>query len=207
MAGLLLIGLVFALGVNRWEDALPMGLVFLLGIGLELQKTRLGAWDYAEGGVLMLGAKPLFVGFMYAAVASYVIRSLRLKELTVVLLPHWSVALGFSAVIYGAFFVNLPIWFRPILLVVAVFAFQRARVIAPSGSWLPVPVALGLAALLLWVAENVGTFTGTWTYRGQSPGELVTFSKIGAWFLLLNVVFWVVTYTTRNASWRGNLKR
>ena len=70
VAGLLLIGLVFALGVNRWEDALPMGLVFLLGIGLELQKTRLGAWDYAESGVFMLRAKPLLEGYMYAAVPS-----------------------------------------------------------------------------------------------------------------------------------------
>ena len=206
VVGVALAGLVFALGVNRLQDALPMGIVFLLGIGLELQKTGIGAWAYADGGVLMLGEKPLFVGFMYAAVASYVIRSLRLKGLRVVRLPHWAVALGFSAVIYGAFFVPVPVWVRPMLLLLAVLAFNRARVVAPSGSWLPVPMALAMAALLLWVAENVGTFTGTWTYRGQGPGELVTYSKIGAWFLLLNVVFWVVTYATRDVSWRQGSK-
>ncbi|MEM9715681.1 MAG: DUF817 family protein [Pseudomonadota bacterium] len=205
--GVVLMVAVFWTGVNRMADAVPIGIVFLLGIGLELHRTGVGAWAYADGGVLKLGAKPLFVGFMYAAVASYVIRSLRLKELVVTRLPHWAVAAFVSVSIYGMFFVGVPDWVRPAVLALAVIVFGMARVVAPSGSWLPVPVALGLAAVLLWCAENVGTFSGTWTYRGQGPGELVDLTKISAWFLLLTVIFWVVTYFGRTVSDRQGATR
>ncbi|MEO0343657.1 MAG: DUF817 family protein [Pseudomonadota bacterium] len=200
--GVALVLLVFMLGVNRGFDAVPMVFVFALGIGLELQKTGIGAWAYADDGTLMLGAKPLFVGFMYASVASYVIRALRLKGLQVLHLPHWGWAALGGIVLYGAYFLALPFWGRPVLILWAGLLYHRARVQSPSGSWLPVPVALGFAALLLWVAENVGTMSGTWTYSGQSAGELVSLSKIGAWFVLLTVIFSVVTYLGRDALWR-----
>ena len=190
------LGLVamFALGWNALGDALPIGAVFLAGVVLEWQRTGAGAWAYEAGGVLQFGQKPLFVGFMYAAVGSYIIRSLRLKALMVTGMPAIWIGLGAGAVIYGSYFLSLPSWVRPLLLTFVVIVFSGARVRSPSGSWLYVPVALAMAAVLLWVAENVGTFTGTWSYPGQGAYEFVSLSKIGAWFLLLNVCFLLVIY-------------
>ena len=49
---------------------------------------------------------------------------------------------------------------------------------------MPLPVAAFLSALALWVAENVGTATGTWLYSGQLQGQSVSFAKLGSWYLL-----------------------
>jgi uncharacterized membrane protein YoaT (DUF817 family) len=64
---------------------------------------------------------------------------------------------------------------------------------------MPLPVAAGLAAMALWVAENVGTATGTWLYSGQMPGQWVSLGKLGSWYLLLYVAFATVTVVTRRA--------
>ena len=36
---------------------------------------------------------------------------------------------------------------------------------------MPLPVAAFLSSLALWVAENIGTATGTWIYSGQVIGQ------------------------------------
>lgn len=61
------------------------------------------------------------------------------------------------------------------------------------------PVAGLLSALALWVAENVGTATGTWLYSGQRPDHWVSFAKLGSWYLLLYVAFVTVTLVSRGA--------
>ena len=65
--------------------------------------------------------------------------------------------------------------------------------------WTVLIVAAFLAALALWLAENVGTLTGTWLYSGQAHGQLVSLAKLGSWYLLLYVAFVTVTLVTRRA--------
>jgi uncharacterized membrane protein YoaT (DUF817 family) len=65
--------------------------------------------------------------------------------------------------------------------------------------WMPLPLAAFLSSLALWVAENVGTWTGTWLYSGQSPDQMVSLGKLGSWYLLLYVAFVTVTLVTRSA--------
>jgi uncharacterized membrane protein YoaT (DUF817 family) len=58
------------------------------------------------------------------------------------------------------------------------------------------PFLLGftLIALFIWLAENIGTFTRTWLYPNQMQGwELVSISKLGAWFLLTIMSYVMVT--------------
>lgn len=64
---------------------------------------------------------------------------------------------------------------------------------------MPLPLAAFLSSLALWVAENVGTATGTWLYSGQRPDHWVSFAKLGSWYLLLYVAFVTVTVVTRRA--------
>ena len=196
------LGALWALGQLRWSDGPALAVVFALGLGLEAFKTARGAWGYPEAAVFWIGTVPVFVGFMYLAVGHYVLRVMRLKELkTTGAPPLWAAGI-LAVLIYGAYFAPGYWWVRPTLIGASVVLFWRMRVVSPSGSFLPLPVALGLAAGLIWVAENIGTATGTWAYRGQGSFELVAWSKIPAWYLLLNLVFLVVTYGMPDASWR-----
>ena len=72
--------------------------------------------------------------------------------------------------------------------------------------WMPLPLAAFLSALALWVAENIGTATGTWIYSGQLPGQAVSLAKLGSWYLLLYVAFVTVTLVSRQALSRQALK-
>jgi uncharacterized membrane protein YoaT (DUF817 family) len=43
------------------------------------------------------------------------------------------------------------------------------------------------------VAENIGTVTGTWAYPSQKSWHIVSFGKLGSWYLLFYVSFVLVT--------------
>ena len=62
---------------------------------------------------------------------------------------------------------------------------------------MPLPLAAFLTSLFLWIAENIGTMTGTWLYAGQATLDRVSFAKIGSWYLLLYVSFVTVTLAVR----------
>jgi uncharacterized membrane protein YoaT (DUF817 family) len=64
--------------------------------------------------------------------------------------------------------------------------------------WMPLPLAALLSSFFLWVAENVGTGTGTSIYAGQGALDLVSFEKMGSWYLLLYVSFATVTLVYRD---------
>jgi uncharacterized membrane protein YoaT (DUF817 family) len=63
--------------------------------------------------------------------------------------------------------------------------------------WMPLIVAALLTAAFLWIAENVGTATGTWVYPGSGAWHPVSLQKFGSWYLLLNVSFVLVTIVNR----------
>ena len=72
---------------------------------------------------------------------------------------------------------------------------------------MPLPLAAFLTAIFLWIAENIGTNTGTWIYAGQNPFERVSFAKMGSWYLLLYVSFVTVTLVMRDCLQRTPLRR
>jgi uncharacterized membrane protein YoaT (DUF817 family) len=83
-----------------------------------------------------------------------------------------------------------------------VLLYARTRVwfrISDRHLWMPLPIAALLASIALWVAENVGTATGTWLYSGQIVGQPVSLAKLGSWYLLLYVSFVTVTLVSRQA--------
>jgi uncharacterized membrane protein YoaT (DUF817 family) len=59
-------------------------------------------------------------------------------------------------------------------------------------------------ALLLWIAENIGTAAGAWIYPHQQAGwELVPLSKLVSWLLLMLVSVVLVTLVHRPREERG----
>ncbi|TMR96662.1 DUF817 domain-containing protein [Nonomuraea basaltis] len=59
----------------RWESTQEMVVIagfHLVGLGFEMIKVRLGSWSYPEDAYTKVGGVPLYSGFLYAAVGSYV---------------------------------------------------------------------------------------------------------------------------------------
>ncbi|RYG14354.1 MAG: DUF817 domain-containing protein [Caulobacteraceae bacterium] len=183
-AGMLLLKL------ETWEEARVILLFHIAGTIMELFKTYHGSWIYPEDSVLRIGAVPLFSGFMYAAVGSYIARVQRIFHIRVRgYPPTWTTWL-LAAAIYVNFFAHH--WLPDVRL--ALFA---ATALLFGRGWffftadrkrrgMPLLVGYGLVALFIWLAENLGTFGRAWVYPGQEAGwAMVGLEKLGSWFLLM----------------------
>ena len=62
-----------------------------------------------------------------------------------------------------------------------------------------------LSALGVWLAENLGTLTGTWRYDGQAQGEMVSLATLGSWLLFLCVALMVALLVMPQATTRESL--
>ena len=114
-----------------------------------------------------------------------------------------------AVAIYVTFFAHpfLPD-IRYVLFAGTVVMFARTRIwfcISDRDWWMPLPLAVFLASLALWVAKTVGTETATWIHADQRPDHLVSPAKIGSWYLLLYVAFVTVTAAVRSVIARNGL--
>lgn len=189
--------------LETWEEARVILLFHATGTAMELFKTSVGSWSYPEPGFFKLMEVPLFSGFMYASVGSYMARVIRIFEMRFSPYPPLSVTFLLAVAIYINFFAHhfLPD-IRLGLFAATLLIYARTKIhfrVSARIWWMPLPLAALLSSLALWVAENVGTATGTWLYAGQNPAHLVSFSKIGSWYLLLYVAFVTVTVVSRQA--------
>ncbi|MBL9047974.1 MAG: DUF817 domain-containing protein [Tabrizicola sp.] len=195
--------------LETWEEARVILLFHLTGTAMEWFKVHAGSWAYPEAGLFKLMGVPLFSGFMYASVGSYIARVIRIFHMRFAPYPpFWATSL-LAAAIYGNFFAHhfLPD-IRLGLFAATVLLFARTRIwfrIHDRHWWMPLPLAAFLAALALWIAENLGTATGTWLYSGQLSGQAVSLAKLGSWYLLLYVAFVTVTLVSRSALSRQPL--
>jgi uncharacterized membrane protein YoaT (DUF817 family) len=195
--------------LETWEEARVILLFHLTGTAMEWFKVQAGSWTYPEPGLFKLMGVPLFSGFMYASVGSYIARVIRIFDMRFAPYPPLWATFFLAVAIYVNFFAHhfLPD-IRVALFAGTVMLYARTRIwfrIHDRHWWMPLPVAAGLAALALWIAENVGTATGTWLYSGQLPGQTVSLAKLGSWYLLLYVAFVTVTVVSRGALSRQAL--
>ena len=189
--------------LETWEEARVILLFHLTGTAMEWFKVQAGSWSYPEPGLFTLLGVPLFSGFMYASVGSYIARVIRLFDMRFSPYPPFWASVVLAVAIYVNFFAHhyLPD-IRLALFAATVLMFWRTRVyfrISLRHWWMPMPLAALLASVALWVAENVGTLTRTWVYAGQRPDEWVSLAKMGSWYLLLWVAFVTVTLVSRQA--------
>jgi len=189
---------MLALRLESPREALVICAFHLIGTIMELFKTHAGSWVYPEASLLHIGAVPLFSGFMYAAVGSYIARVWRIFDFGFSRYPPvWATVLLASA-IYVNFFAHhwLPD-VRIALFVAAILLFGRTWIwFTPWREPRRMPLLLGffLVALFIWLAENIGTFANAWTYPSQRHGwEMVSLMKLGAWYLLMIISFVLVS--------------
>ena len=65
---------------------------------------------------------------------------------------------------------------------------------------MPLVVAFGLIALVIWLAENVATYTKVWLNPNQSASwHMVGIEKIGSWLLLMIISYIMIELLNR---WR-----
>jgi len=190
-----------ALKLESFDEAKVILIYHVVGTIMEIFKTHVGSWTYPEPALIRIEGVPLFSGFMYAAVGSYLARVIRAFDMRFTNYPRfiWTVLL--SVAIYVNFFTHhfLPDT-RWALFVWTLVLFGRVRVyftVDHVQRWMPLIVAGVLTAFFLWVAENVGTLTGTWLYPGVTGWHLVSLQKLGSWYLLLTISFVLVTIVSR----------
>ena len=197
LAVLAIQGAMLAFRLETWAEAKVILIFHVVGTVMELFKTAAGSWIYPEASVLHIGAVPLFSGFMYAAVGSYIARVWRIFDFRYSAYPpRWA-----TWVLAGAIYVNFFAhhWLpdiRLVLFAATILLFARTRVHFRNWRvhrWMPLLVGFLLVALFIWGAENIGTFAQAWTYPGQEHGwRMVSPAKLGSWFLLMLISFVLV---------------
>ena len=185
--------------LETWEEARVIGLFHLVGTVMEIFKTAMGSWIYPEESLLRIAGVPLFTGFMYAAVGSFMARCWRLFDFRFTRHPPlWALAV-LSVAIYVNFFTHHFVWDARPALILAAVALLGPGVIHYK-VWrvhrrMPLLLAAALTAGFIWLAENIGTFTGAWLYPDQRAGwTLVSLAKLNAWFLLMILSYTMVAW-------------
>lgn len=188
--------------ISRMEtirEAQVILIFHVVGTLMELFKTSVGSWSYPESNFFRLGHVPLFSGFMYASVGSYLARVTRIVDMRYTRYPDVRITAALASLIYANFFTHhfLPD-IRVLLFIFIAVAFGPTWVYyRPYRKYRRMPLSLGfcLVALFIWGAENIGTFATVWVYPHQQKGwQMVPFSKFGAWLLLMIISFILVSF-------------
>ena len=201
--------LFLATRMESWREARVILLFHLTGTAMEVFKVHVGSWGYPGEGLIKLWGVPLFSGFMYASVGSFIARVIRLFDMRFTPYPPFWTTILLALAIYGNFFTHhFLVDIRLALFAGTLVLFIRTRIwfrIGERNYWMPLPLAAFFSSFFLWLAENIGTSTKTWLYNGQSEHHLVSLAKMGSWYLLLYVSFVTVTLVLRDALSREPL--
>ncbi|MBH0117964.1 DUF817 domain-containing protein [Salinibacterium sp. NG253] len=177
-------------------------LFHIVGTVMEIFKTDAGSWTYEGDGVLHIFGVPLYSGFMYAAVGSYMVRVFRLFELRFDRYPRRWITAILATLIYVNFFSHHFIvdvrWFLFVAIAVVWWRTVMHVRVSRARFRMPILVSFVLVAVFIWIAENVATWSNAWVYPNQSEGwELVSIAKLGSWLLLMIVSVVLVTWVEK----------
>lgn len=191
---------LLATGRETPREAKVIAVFHVVGVAMEIFKTAIGSWHYPEPSIFAIGNVPLFTGFMYSAVGSYIARFWRLSDMRLERAPPLWAAMLLGVAIYANFFTHHYVMDIRLGLFVAI-AVLYGPTIARFGDEgrprVPLLAFFALAAILIYIAENIGSITGTWLYPSQEAGwRPVPPGKLGAWFLLMTISF-VLVWTIR----------
>jgi uncharacterized membrane protein YoaT (DUF817 family) len=199
---------MLAFRLETLEEAKVILIFHIVGTVMEVFKTAVGSWIYPEPAFFHIGGVPLFSGFMYASIGSYIARSWRLFDFRFVRHPPLWTLFVVSGGIYANFYAHHYVLdFR-----LALFA---ALAVLCGRTWLyykvhhvyrrmPLLLGLFLVAVFIWIAENFGTLTRTWIYPNQINGwAMVPLGKLSSWFLLMTISYVMVAWVNRPQEYCG----
>ncbi|GGB63385.1 DUF817 domain-containing protein [Henriciella pelagia] len=198
---------LLATGLESLEEARIIFVFHVVGTVMEIFKTSAGSWIYPEENLLRIGGVPLFSGFMYAAVGSYLARVWRIFHFRFDHFPPlWQQGLLAAAIYVNFFAHHYLVDIRYTLFAACALVYWRTWVnFRPDETDRKMPLLLGfgLVALFIWFAENLGTLARAWTYPGQEAAwKLVSPAKFGSWYLLMIISFVLVAFLHRTREGR-----
>ena len=188
---------MLAFRLETLDEAKVILAFHVVGTVMEFFKTAHGSWLYPETNVLRIGGVPLFSGFMYAAVGSYIARVWRIFDFHFTGYPKRWMTIALAAAIYINFFAHhwLPDM-RLLFFALMALLFWRTRIYFRNWRvhrWMPLLLGWFLVAAFIWIAENLSTFSRAWVYPSQQAGwHVVSPAKFGAWYLLMYISFILV---------------
>ncbi|WP_431095440.1 DUF817 domain-containing protein [Polaromonas aquatica] len=200
--------LVIALLIQGWmvlakletlDELKAICLFHLVGFALEVFKTSgsIQSWSYPDFAYTKVFGVPLFSGFMYAAVGSYIIQAWRLFDLRIRHHPPYWMGVVIALLIYGNFFTH-HYWddYRWYIAACLGGLYARSSVIFrpyDRDRSMPLLLAFLLIGFFIWVAENISTFFSLWHYPNQlGAWSLVHVGKWSSWSLLVVMTFTIV---------------
>lgn len=188
--------------LETFDEAKVILIYHVVGTIMEVFKTDVGSWIYPEPSIFRIEGVPLFSGFMYASIGSYIARSWRLFDFRFAHHPPlWSVNFLALAVYANFFTHHYIVDLRYVLFATAALLFGRTWIyyrVHYVYRRMPLLLGLFLVALFIWFAENIGTLSKTWLYPSQIMGwSAVPVAKLGSWFLLLLISYALVAIVNR----------
>lgn len=194
---LLVQGLLVAVRFETPREAAVIGLFHVLGFALEAFKVAQGGWAYPEEAWSKVQGVPLYAGFMYASVGSYMAQAWRRFRLTVEGAPPLRVQALLVGATYLHFFAASGLGVRLGVALALLLAYRRTRVtffVGPERCVMALPLAFGLIGGAVFAAENVATLLGAWVYPHQAEGwQPVHALKWLAWTLMVTPAFLIVS--------------
>jgi uncharacterized membrane protein YoaT (DUF817 family) len=209
LAALLIQAAMLGFKLEKPSEAVVIFLFHLVGTGMELFKTAAGSWTYPEDNLFRVGGVPLFSGFMYASVGSYIARVTRIFDFRFSNYPPQWATLLLAGSIYLNFFAHHFIWdFRLLLFAATALLFWRCHVhyrVFRFRHRMNMLLGFFLVALFIWLAENIATASRVWLYPSQQGGwQLVSLGKFSSWYLLMIISFVLVNLVHKPKALDGS---
>lgn len=184
-------------GLETRDELKVITLFHLIGLALEIFKVNMGSWAYPEEGYFKILGVPLYSGFMYASVASYLCQAWRRLKIVLVKWPPFLAVVPLATMIYLNFFthhywIDVRWWLFGLVMIVfwkswVTYEVNRTRY------RMPLALSFMLIGFFIWIAENIATFFGAWKYPNQTETwSLVHLGKVSSWVLLVIVSFLIV---------------
>jgi uncharacterized membrane protein YoaT (DUF817 family) len=182
--------LMYKSGLETRDEIKVICIFHLIGLALEIYKVGMGSWSYPELGYSKVLGVPLYSGFMYASVASFMCQVWRRLRMDMTGWPGLIPSSLLGGAIYLNFFTHHYIpdyrWWLTALVFIVFWRTKiiyRVRMITYR---MPLTLAFIIVGFFIWLAENIATFFDAWKYPDQyQTWHLVGFSKISSWFLLV----------------------
>lgn len=199
---MLLCSVVFQIGllVFKFESVKEFTVIILfhaLAMVMEIFKVKVGSWIYPEPAQIAVFGVPLFAGFMYSAVGSYIARSQRLFQVRFVGYPKFWLTVVLVILIYCNFFTHHYMWdMRWPLTAFSILLFLNTRLrfkVSERHFQVPLLPVFFCVAVLIWFAENIATYSNVWLYPNQAhEWQMVSLAKVSSWYLLMLLSFVLV---------------
>ncbi|MDQ5957427.1 MAG: hypothetical protein QG614_402 [Patescibacteria group bacterium] len=195
--------------IETIKEVLIILVFHIFAMLMEIYKVSIGSWVYPNQAIFSIASVPLFTGFMYSAIGSYIFRAWKINKFRFINLPSNTSLLLLGLGIYINFFTNHYIYdFRYVILAIAILLFWKTKLyveITDKIVQINPLVANALSAFVIWLSEQAGTLFRIWSYPNQILSwQPVSFDKYTSWYMLMIFSFIIITILSKDQNSKNN---